>query len=378
MGRCLVLVGLLAVAVGALVACDGAPRPLATYKSADDGPWRVFVGDEAQAFVPHGWTDRLTQVHSQVPFRSVRHRAPKSCVSLEVRSRGPLESESAMVYLMAPCGSYEDTELRTFADDPRAELLAALSRLGFRTSPPAVVEFVAEPHVAWRIVVRWWEGVHAAWPEAFGCRIRAADAALEDAHRVYRGSNRRTMLVAKVVLPTSETGRVIEVVTDDAVAGPFPPVTIRSGGAEFRFPGGDPYATKDNVEAANRSWRALAAALRDPAAGRSRLAALAIGPRVPWAHVAQLLATLADVGITRLRMPDRPYGLELRFAALSGGDLDDLAAWDFPQASPWPWIGAGLALAALLSAGAWVWGRAGRERTSGRPGRRQASSTAQP
>ena len=63
MGRCLVLVGLLAAAVGALVACDGPTPPPATYKSPDDGPWRVFVGDEGiAARDPHDTEHRRTQV----------------------------------------------------------------------------------------------------------------------------------------------------------------------------------------------------------------------------------------------------------------------------------------------------------------------------
>lgn len=355
MGRCLALVGLLAAAVGSLVACDG-PTPLpAAYKSPGDGPWRVFVGDEgiAARYYDHDTEHRRTQVGTReterrFPWRMVQLRLDWH-LRLELRATAGGEDEPAWVALW-PFESRSPWRIpEPWARNPMM-LRGILAELAPAAEQRSLSVFRAEPHVRWRDVGSRWELFRTVGPRTRTFRIGGA-------------------LVLTLTTPVDAGGPRIEIATDDAVAGPFPPVTIRSGGAEFRFPGGDPYATKESVEAANRSWRALAAALRDPAARRARSADLAIGPRVPWAHVAQLLATLADVGITRLRMPDRPYGLELRFATLSGGDLDDLAAWDFPRTSPWPWIATGLALASLLSAGAWV---------SGRSRRRQASSTAQP
>lgn len=349
MGRCLVLVGLLAAAVGALVACDGAPLPPVTSTAPADGPWRVFVGDEgiAARHYDHDSEHRRTQVGTRPTERWTNWRILRSRwerqLRLELRAS---DREDAPAW-----GALWPSMSRSpwFIPEPWIRnpmmLRGTIAELVPAVEPRTATGFRAEPHVRWRDVDTWWELFRVLGPRTRTLRIGGA-------------------LVLTLTKPLDATGRVIEVVTDDAVTGPFPPVTIRSGGAEFRFPGGDPYATKDNVEAANRSWRALTAALRDPAAGRARPADLAIGSRVPWAHVAQLLATLADVGITRLRMPDRPYGLELRFAGLSGASLDDLAAWDFPRPSPWPWIGAGLALAGLLGVVAWApWGRARRRRS---------------
>ncbi len=335
MGRCLVLVGLLAAAVGALVACDGPPLPPATYKSPDDGPWRVFVGDEGIAArgYDHDTEHRRTQVGTRPTERWTQWRLNWP---LQVELRVSVDDEDGPARgLVRPTRGWGPCDVPEPWSRNPAVLRGIIAELAPAAEQRSPTRFLAEPHVRWRDVDTWWEVFRVVGPRTRTFRIGGA-------------------LVLTLTTPLDATERVIEVVTDDAVTGPFPPVTIRSGGAESRFPGGDPYATKDHVEAANRAWRALAAALRDPAAGRSRPADLVIGPRVPWAHVAQLLATLADVGITRLRMPDRPYGLELRFAALSGGDLDDLAAWTFPRPSPWPWIGAGLALAGLLGVAAWV------------------------
>lgn len=368
MGRCLVLAGLLAVANGGLMSCDGptAPPPL-TFTAPAEGPWTMFVGDEGigSRRSEHDEPHRLAQFGTsrRLPAERVRSGIPWAA-SLELRSGRPGEPVRAAHRAAPPRWGprFEAQEGLTLGD-----LLGLRRRLELsprlRDGTP-LIGFASEPQLPWHDVAAWWAAVVDAGPQPVSLRICGASAPSPTSWGDVRRSNGATALV--VAFPTSSgaTGPAIDVVTDDAVTGPFPPVTIRSGGAEFRFPGGDPYATKDNVEAANRSWRALTAALRDPAAGRARPADLAIGSRVPWAHVAQLLATLADVGITRLRMPDRPYGLELRFAGLSGASLDDLAAWDFPRPSPWPWIGAGLALAGLLGVVAWApWGRARRRRS---------------
>lgn len=373
MGRCLVLAGLLAVANGGLMSCDGptAPPPL-TFTAPAEGPWTVFVGAEGigSRRSEHDEPHRLAQVGTsrRLPAERVRSGIPWAA-SLELRSGRPGEPVRAAHRAAPPRWGprFEGQEGLTLGD-----LLGLRRRLELsprlRDGTP-LIGFASEPQLPWHDVAAWWAAVVDTGPQPVSLRILGASAPSRTSWGDVERWNGATALVIEFPAPGDATERAIEVVTDDADAGAYPPVTIRSGGAEFRFPGGDPYATKDDVEAANRSWRALAAALRDPTAGRVRVVGLSIGPRVRWAHVAQLLATLAEAGITGLRLPEPPYTLEVRFASQSGADLEEFAIWEFPRPSPWPWIGAGLASAALLSAGAWV---------SGRPRRRQASSTAQP
>ncbi len=68
------------------------------------------------------------------------------------------------------------------------------------------------------------------------------------------------------------------------------------------FAAGDPYAAGATNDLANRNWRAIAARLGKEKAGGTRVAALTLDDRVPWAYVAMTVGLLIDAGIDRVRL----------------------------------------------------------------------------
>lgn len=364
----------LALAMGGLGACDAAPSQRAPVTpEASDGPWVVFDDRDgtSERYHPHRNEGKLTLLRTPRELRSSRaFWRPDGALRFWLWAATP-DTGGVAVFterdgttrasVVSPNWRF-DPPVTGIGDRDVAAMRARLAGVPVRPDHAHCVEFGAEPDVEWRDVAARWSTLAASGPPTRDLRIVGTSDEPEDGpHRRVSPSNHATRLVVLFPTPRAATGRRIDVVTDDAVAGPFPPVTIRSGGAEYRFPGGDPYRTTENVGAANRAWRAFSAALREAAAGGARSADLSIGPRVPWAHVAQLLLTFTQVGVTSLRVPEAPFALELRFASHSGADPDELINWEFSRASAGAWIGAGLALAGLFGVAAWApWERARR------------------
>lgn len=357
----------LALAMGGLGACDAAPSPRApATPAASDGPWLVFDDRDgtSERYHPHRNEGKLTLLRTPRELRpSYAFRRPDGALRFWLWAATPDTGGIAVfterdgttrASVVTPKWRFNPPVTR-IGDHDVAAMRARLAQVPLRPDHAHPIEFGAEPDVEWRDVAARWTTLAASGPPTRDLRLVGTSDGPEDGlRRRVSPSNHATRLVVFFPTPRAATGRRIDVVTDDAVAGPFPPVTIRSGGAEYRFPGGDPYRTTDNVEAANRAWRAFSAALREAAAGGARSADLSIGPRVPWAHVAQLLLTFMQVGVTSLHVPEAPFGLELRFASRSGADPDELVNWEFSRASAGAWTATGLALAGLLGIAAWA------------------------
>lgn len=148
---------------------------------------------------------------------------------------------------------------------------------------------------------------------------------------------------------------------------------VQIGDDRFPFAPGDPYAAGAANDLGNRSWRAIAARLGKAKAGGTRVAALTLDDRVPWAYVAMTVGLLIDAGIDRVHLGDLRFRLSTPAARELPWHVGDRDARDWHPAVA---LGVGVALAiAVFALGALTGRRRGRRPLDDRAAPRIARGT---
>ncbi len=341
----------LAVMGSLLSACADDPAPLI---EPEDVHWFVFAAAEGvRAGYQHDSEHRLTQLPARA---GTTPRLADWPVALDVRGTGLVVREPHQMGV-TPIDERE-------RGDPRA-----LERR--LAGHPMPANFVAEPQVRWTDVDAWWTTLAAI--EDPRLELRAGGVRVEEEPAQPPGWPRRTV-GSRVRVPSS---LLVRLDPPRESADPWaslsttggsdrPAVSLRFGRTELSFPGGDPYGSAAAVDAANTSWDRLLTALR--VAGTGTSLDLEIGPDVPWSHVLQTLWVAHAAGRSRMGLRGRPYGLSIRTLRVDLRDAKataDRASGRVFGRSPWTFLGAGLAAAALLTGASRVAGVARRGRRRG-------------
>lgn len=325
----------LAVVGSLLTGCGDDPAPILEPASVH---WFVFEpGEGFREAYQHDSEHRLTHLPAQAGTRS---RLPEWPVRLDLRGAG-LRIHEPRQMGTTPVDEQE-------RGDPRA----MERRLAGHPMP---TDFVAEPQVRWVDVDAVWTTLAAIGDPHLELRVGGVRVEEEPAQptgwpRRIAGARVRvpSSLLVRLDPPRDSAGPWVSLSTTGG--SDRPAVSLRFGRTGLSFPGGDPYGSAAAVDAANTSWDRLLTALR--VAGTGTTLELEIGPDVPWSHILQTLWVAHAAGRSQVGLRGRPYGLSIRTLRLDLRDAEattDRASGRVFGHSPWTFLGAGIAVAALLT-----------------------------
>jgi hypothetical protein len=139
----------------------------------------------------------------------------------------------------------------------------------------------------------------------------------------------------------------------EGAAGTAP--RLRIGASTWTFAAGDPYARGPGLDAANAAWIEVRDAMRRLATPFSSRVSVDVDSRVPWAHVAQVLALASVTGVRSVVVggEGRPLWIGLSGGRRHVGSRPPIAPMTPPARDPRDvhpalLVGIGVALAAIV------------------------------